>query len=198
MCFGATAACVLAGVVIAMITAANKNGHFHPAAARAANELAFFTIWSNLLVGLGMLLLAVRLDRSSTAFAVLRLSGLVAIIFTGVATGVGFEFAQMHHLKGWGAVWNVLLHTVVPVVAVVGWLLIGPRRIVSRRVAWLSVIFPVCYLAFTLIRGAIVCRDGASEASGVCSAAPGWDAAGGAECGSDPARLGLATERKDV
>ena len=43
-----------------------------------------------------------------------------------------------------------------PVMTVVGWLLIGPRGIVSRRVAWLSVIFPVCWLAFTLIRGAIV------------------------------------------
>ncbi len=165
VCFGATAACVLAGVVINAITAADNNGgHFHPAAARAANTFAFFTTWSTLLVGLGTLLLAVRLDRSSTAFAVLRLSGLVAII----ATGVGFqaEFAQTLgapdvglralHLKGWVAVWNVLLHIVVPVMAVVGWVLIGPRRIVSRRVAWLSVIFPVCYLAFTLIRGAIV------------------------------------------
>jgi len=153
--FGATAACVLAGVVINAVTAANNNGgHFHPGAARAANSFAFFTTWSNLLVGLATLLLAVRLDRSSTAFAVLRLSGLVAIISTGVA--FHGEFAQTLHLKGWAAVWNVLLHTVVPVMAVVGWLIFGPRGIVSRRVAWLSVIFPVCYLAFTLIRGAIV------------------------------------------
>ncbi|MDQ6746011.1 MAG: Pr6Pr family membrane protein [Actinomycetota bacterium] len=152
--FGATAACVLAGVVIALITAANKNrGHFHPAAARAANEFAFFTIQSNLLVGLATLLLAVRLDRSSTAFAILRLSGLVAIIFTGVGFYAGFSPL---HLKGWNTVWNELLHTVVPMMTVLGWLLIGPRRIVSRRVAWLSVIFPVGWLAFTLIRGAIV------------------------------------------
>lgn len=111
------------------------------------------TIWSNLLVGLATLLLAVRLDRSATAFAVLRLSGLVAIIATGVGGHV--EFAQIHP-KVWDMVWNELLHTVVPVMTVLGWLLIGPRRIVFRRVAWLSGIFPVCYLAFTLIRGAIV------------------------------------------
>lgn len=153
MWFGATAACVLAGVVINAITAANSGG-----AARAANTFAFFTTWSNLLVGSATLLLAVRLDRSSTAFAVLRLSGLVAIIATGNAfAGVAFdaEFAQALPLTGWGLVWNVLLHIVVPVMAVVGWLLIGPRRIVSPRVAWLSVLFPVCYIAFALIRGAI-------------------------------------------
>ncbi len=108
--FGATAACVLAGVVINAITAANSGG-----AARAANTFAFFTTWSNLLVGSATLLLAVRLDRSSTAFAVLRLSGLVAIIATGNAfAGVAFdaEFAQALPLTGWGLVWNVLLHIV--------------------------------------------------------------------------------------
>ncbi len=50
---------------------------------------------------------------------------------------------------------NELVHTVVPVMAVVGWLLAGPRALVSRRIVWLSLIFPACWLAFTLIRGAI-------------------------------------------
>jgi len=83
--FGTTAGCVLAGVLISAITAANNTGgYFHPALARAANAFAFFTIQSNLLVGLATLLLALRFDRSSTVFAVLRLSGLVAITITGV------------------------------------------------------------------------------------------------------------------
>ncbi len=146
---------MLAGVVISAITAANNDGgHFHPAAARAANAFAFFTIESNLLVGLGTLLLAVRLDRSSTPFAALRLTGLVAITITGIVFHA--VLAQTLDLKNWDAVGNELVHTVVPVMAVVGWLLIGPRRIVSARVAWLSLIFPVCWLSFTLIRGAII------------------------------------------
>ena len=153
--FGATASCVLVGVVISAITAANNSGgHFHPAAARAANTFVFFTIESNLLVGLGSLLLALRLERSSTPFAVLRLTGLVAITITGIVFHA--VLAQTLNLKSWDAVGNELVHTVVPVMAVVGWLLIGPRNIVSARVAWLSLIFPVCWLSFTLIRGAIV------------------------------------------
>lgn len=151
--FGATAACVLAGVAISAITAANNTGgHFHPAAARAANTFAFFTIQSNLLVGLAVLLLAMRADRSSTAFSVLRLSGLVAITVTGLVFHA--VLAQTLDLKSWDAVGNELVHTVVPVMAVVGWLLIGPRRLVSARIAWLSLIFPIGWLAFTLIRGA--------------------------------------------
>jgi len=40
--------------------------------------------------------------------------------------------------------------------AIVGWLLLGPRKLASSRIAWLSLIFPVSWLAFTLIRGAFV------------------------------------------
>ncbi len=146
---------MLAGVAISAITAANNHGgHFHPAAARAANAFAFFTIESNLLVGLATLLLAVRSDRTSTPFAVLRLSGLVAITVTGIVFHA--VLAQTLDLKSWDVVGNELVHTVVPVMAVVGWLLLGPRRIVSARVAWLSLIFPACWLSFTLIRGAII------------------------------------------
>jgi multidrug transporter EmrE-like cation transporter len=152
--FAATAGCALLGVLISAITAANnEHGRFHPAAARAVNAFVFFTIQSNLLVALAALLLALKLTRGSTAFAVLRLTGLVAITVTGIVFHVAL--AQTLDLKSWDAVGNELVHTVVPVMAVVGWLLIGPRSLVSRRIAWLSLIFPVWWLAFTLIRGAI-------------------------------------------
>ncbi len=152
--FAATAGCALLGVLISAITAANNaHGRFHPAAARAANAFVFFTIQSNLLVALATLLLALKLTRGSTAFAVLRLTGLVAITVTGIVFHVAL--AQTLDLKSWDAVGNELVHTVVPVMAVVGWLLIGPRSLVNRRTAWLSLIFPVWWLAFTLVRGAI-------------------------------------------
>lgn len=153
--FGATAACVAAGVVISAVTAANNAaGHFHPAAARLFNTLAFFTIQSNLLVGVAALLLALRLERSSGWFAVLRLAGLTAITVTGIVFHA--VLAQTLDLDSWAAVGNELVHTVVPVMAIVGWLMLGPRGLCSARIAWLSLLFPVLWLAFTLIRGAIV------------------------------------------
>ena len=140
--------------MISAISAANNSGgHFHPGVARAANTFAFFTIQSNLLVGASALLLAILPDRRSTAFAVLRLSGVVAITVTGIVFHA--VLAQTLDLESWAAVGNELVHTVVPVMAVVGWLLVGPRRLVSARIAWLSLIFPACWLGFTLIRGAI-------------------------------------------
>ena len=152
--FGVTALCVVAGVALSVVSAVHSTGHFPTGTERGFNTFAFFTIDSNLLVGFGALLLAVRLDRSSTQFAVLRLTGLVAITITGIVFHVAL--AQTLDLKNWDAVANELVHTVVPVMAVVGWLLIGPRGLVSARVTWLSLIFPLCWLSFTLIRGAII------------------------------------------
>jgi hypothetical protein len=155
--FGATAACVLAGVLISAVNAANATGpeaHFHAAAGRFFNTFAFFTVQSNLLIGVATLLLALRLDRSATAFAVMRLSGLVAILVTAIVFHA--VLAQLLNLSGWGRIGNELVHTIVPAMAVVGWLMLGPRGIVSKRVVWLSLIFPICWLAFTLIRGAII------------------------------------------
>jgi hypothetical protein len=155
--FAATAGSVLGGLMVNAIVAANGKpleGHFHSGLSRALNSFAYFTTQSNLLVGLAALLLALRLDRSSTAFRVLRLCGLVAITVTGIVFHA--VLAQLLDLQSWARVGNDLVHTVVPVVAVVGWLMLGPRRLASARVVWLSLIFPVLWLAFTLIRGAII------------------------------------------
>ena len=155
--FAATAGCVLAGVMVNAIVAANGKpleGHFHSGLDRALNSFAYFTTQSNLLVGFAALLLALRLDRSSTVFRVLRLCGLVAITVTGIVFHA--VLAQLLDLQSWARVGNDLVHTVVPAVAVVGWLMLGPRRLVSARVVWLSLIFPVLWLAFTLIRGSVI------------------------------------------
>jgi hypothetical protein len=153
--FAATAACVVAGVVISILTAAhNTAGHFQTSTQRAFNTFAFFTIQSNLIVGITALLLAVRLERTSTLFRVARLTGMVAIVVTGVVYHVAI--ARLLDLESWDLAGDQLVHTVVPILAVVGWLMFGPRRLTSARIAWLCLIFPVCWLAFTLIRGAVV------------------------------------------
>ena len=40
--------------------------------------------------------------------------------------------------------------------AVGGWLLLGPRGLVSWRVVWLSLVYPIAWLVFTLVRGAAI------------------------------------------
>jgi hypothetical protein len=59
-------------------------------------------------------------------------------------------------LDGVAQLANQLVHTVVPILAVVGWLIFGPRGLTSGRVAKWSVLFPLLWLTFTLIRGSLI------------------------------------------
>jgi len=154
-CFAATALAVLTALVIQVAVAATEEGgHFTSVGGRVFNVFCFFTIQSNILVGVASTLLALRLKRSSQAFAVLRLTGLVAITITAVVYHT--VLSDLRELTDWALTADVLLHTLVPLLAILGWLLFGPRSLTSPRIAVLTLIFPICWLAFTLIRGPIV------------------------------------------
>ena len=152
--FGTTALCVVAGVALSVYTAVHGPGHFTSGVQRGFNTFAFFTIQSNLIVGGTTLLLALNPERTSNVFRVFRLIGLVAITVTGVVYHVAL--ASVLDLDGIHQLGNQLVHTVVPVLAVVGWLMFGPRDLTSGHVARLSLLFPVLWLAFTLTRGSVV------------------------------------------
>ena len=48
-----------------------------------------------------------------------------------------------------------LLHVVVPLLAVIGWLAFGPRGLVSRADIWPSLIWPIGYLLLILATGPV-------------------------------------------
>jgi len=153
--FALTALAVLVGLVVQLSVSAGLTGtRFGSTGSRIFNVFCYFTVQSNVLVGITTGLLAMRLDRTSTAFRVLRLAGLIGIAVTGVVFHVAL--AHLQDLEGSAAVADFLLHTVVPVLAVVGWLAFGPRGQVTWRVAALAVLFPVLWLIFALIRGALI------------------------------------------
>jgi hypothetical protein len=150
--FAATAAAVAAGLIIQIGVSSGDTSVFGGTPlGRSLNVFSFFTIQSNLIVGITTLLLAIDPNRSSRVFSVFRLVGLVAITVTFVV----FHVALSHllDLETWAEAANQLLHTVVPVLAIAGWFAFGPRGLTSARVARLSVCFPVFYMAFVLIRG---------------------------------------------
>jgi hypothetical protein len=153
--FGATAFVVFTGLAVQLLVVADRTeGFFDSTAERVLNVFVFFTIQSNIIVGITCLLLAVKLDRSSTVFRVFRLIGIVAITITGIV--YHSVLAQLFDLESWALVADHALHTISPILAVVGWLMFGPRGLTSTRIVWLSAIFPVCWCIFTLVRGEIV------------------------------------------
>ncbi|OXM72169.1 MULTISPECIES: Pr6Pr family membrane protein [Amycolatopsis] len=152
--FGLHALVVLAGVVMQLfVTSGVMGGRYESAAARMANVFAYFTIQSNLIVGFTGLLLAIRPHRTSTVFRTLRLDGVLAIAVTGIVFHL--VLAGLQDLTGWAWVANLLLHTVSPLLGVLGWLLFGPRGAVTSRIIGWSAVYPLAWVAFTLVRGAI-------------------------------------------
>jgi hypothetical protein len=153
--FAATAAVVAVGLVVQVIATARLNsGYFSSDASRVANVFCFFTVQSNLIVMLTSARLAVRLRRQPTWFWVLRLDGVVCIAVTFVVFHLALSSLQ--DLEGLARVADFLLHTASPVLCVLGWLLFGPRGRTSWRIVRLSVLFPVAWLAFALVRGPLV------------------------------------------
>jgi hypothetical protein len=153
--FAATALAVGAGLAIQIPLVWNATeGHFTTPLGRVFNLFCYFTVQSNVIVGITCLLLTLRPDRDSTVFAVFRLAGVIDIAITGVVYHVAL--AQLFELKGYAFVADQLLHTVVPVLAVGGWLVFGPRRRVSWPIVGWAMVVPIGWTIFTLVRGPIV------------------------------------------
>lgn len=150
--FAAAALAVLLGLVIQVaVSAANEEGLFPTAAGRVFNVFCYFTVQSNIVVGVTSALLFVRPQRENEAFRVLRLAGLAAIVVTFVI----YHTALSHlvDLDGWAKLADQLLHTLVPVLTVVGWVVAGPRGQAEKRTAWLALLPGAAWVVFTLVRG---------------------------------------------
>ncbi len=140
-------------VIVALVVQAVLVARLHgpPVATRFIRMFSYFTIQSNLLVGVAAVTLAVNPARDGRVWRVMRLDGLVGISVTGVVyTTVLRSGISLH---GWAVATDAVFHYVVPLMAVVGWLAFGPRPRVDRRtVAW-SLAWPVAWLGYTLLHG---------------------------------------------
>lgn len=123
-------------------------------ATRLVRFISYFTILSNILVAVTELTLAAGADRDTRVWRVLRLNAVVAIAVTGLVHW--FLLRPLLDLEGadWWA--DKLLHVVVPLLAVVGWLLFGPRGRVGTADLLPSAIYPGAYMVYTLVRGELV------------------------------------------
>ncbi|MGH9117317.1 MAG: Pr6Pr family membrane protein [Acidimicrobiales bacterium] len=153
--FAVTALVVLIGLVIQVPVAMDyEQSFFSGRLDRALNVLAFFTIQSNIIVGVTSLVLALGRVPTSTLFRVFRLTGVIAISLTFIVFHLAL--GELQDLTGQAAVADFLLHTASPIVCVVGWLVFGPRGQTPPPVVALTLVFPVAWGVFTLIRGEII------------------------------------------
>jgi hypothetical protein len=120
-------------------------------------EFVYFTTQSNLLVGCCLLWGALTRWLPAGPPPVLRGAVTLYIMVTFLVFHIvlanpasGFGDGSAH----FGSIQNVLLHTVTPLLALLDWVLIRAGRPPWRwAVGWLT--YPLAYLAFVLVRGAI-------------------------------------------
>lgn len=120
---------------------------------RVVRFFSYFTIQSNLLVGITAAMLMVRPGRDGLTYRVLRIAALFGITVTLIIYQV--VLSPLAAFTGIAAVSNVGLHYVVPSLAIIGWVLVGPHPRVSWKALWLALVWPALYVIYTAIHGVI-------------------------------------------
>jgi hypothetical protein len=157
-CFGATFAIAAFSLVLQFIQdwlgVWDDPGTVKPShLVRAWRFFSYFTTQANLLVVATSLSLAFRADRDGPNWRVARLDALTGITITALV-----HWFLLHPLDDFhGLLWasDTLVHIIVPVLVVLGWLVFGPRRRISVRVVVLGLVWPVLWLLYTLTVGRI-------------------------------------------
>lgn len=152
----ATALVVVVALVIQVpITANVTDGFFTTPTSRVVNLFLFFTILSNILVAVTATALAVAPDRAPGL--VERVARFDAVLAISVTAAVYHTLlAPTYDKIGAEAFANQLFHSVVPAMAVLGWLASGPRGEADRRVVGWSLVYPLAWLVMALVRGAVL------------------------------------------
>ncbi|MFC5145146.1 Pr6Pr family membrane protein [Streptomyces aureoversilis] len=123
---------------------------------------SYFTIQSNVLVAVSF---AWAAHRAWTARPALppRITG-AALLFISI-TGLVFHFVLSNDSSGFSmtsertpleSVANQLLHTVTPLAAALDWLVLTAPGGFLLRHAWQWLVYPLLYLPFALVRGALL------------------------------------------
>ncbi|NUT53872.1 MAG: Pr6Pr family membrane protein [Saccharothrix sp.] len=121
---------------------------------RLVRLFSYFTIQSNLFVVAVAVTLAVNPVRDGRGWRVARLDALLGITITGVVFALVLAPLVRHEGLAWWL--NLGFHQLSPAMAVLGWLLFGPRPRVDRAsVAWALLVWPVLWIAYTFAHGAI-------------------------------------------
>lgn len=142
------AALELAAVLTLLVSAVRDS--------RVSNLLSYFTIESNILAAVMLTITAViGLRSGSTLGRTLTLwRGLAT--FSMVATGIIYVALLRNVDVQTGSEWtNAVLHYLMPIVLLLDWLITPRTRITLGAAAW-WLVFPLLYLAYSLIRGSIV------------------------------------------
>jgi hypothetical protein len=124
----------------------------------AVDFASYFTTWSLVAVAAVVTVLAFDPARDGPVLRVARLTSILMITVTFVATTIAYPvwFGAGGVLSGWLVPVHLLKHVAAPVLTLLVWAVVGPRGWISRSTACWSLLVPLGWIAWTLGRGAVV------------------------------------------
>ena len=147
------AAVIVVALIVQLSVTVSGVGSQVSLATRLVRLFSYFTIQSNLLVAVAAISLVLDPARDGTWWRVLRLDGLLGIATTGLVFHI--VLAPISKATGLALLASNGFHYVSPWMALVGWLLFGPRPRIGWSTVALSLIWPAVWLAYTFVHGAL-------------------------------------------
>jgi hypothetical protein len=117
--------------------------------------LAFFTILTNLMVGIVSAVSAIApnsasgrlLTGANTRAGVALYIGLVGVIYHLLLSGLWDP-------QGWQKIADLLLHTATPVMMAIAWIFFDAKKDLTLKALPQIIVYPVAYTVYAMIRGA--------------------------------------------
>lgn len=135
-----------------VLSALDEYGLYQHGWERVLNTACFFTIQSNILVGVSSF--CIYKNKSSLLIEVIKFASLIGIFVTGVIYHV--MLAKDADLHGIEIITDLFMHSIIPIMYVLGWMIFVPRGLAGHRVSSYALLFPVLWSIFTLLKGPLV------------------------------------------
>lgn len=121
---------------------------------RLLDLFSYFTIWSQIMVGVVMTLLYLNPARDGKLFRVFRIDSILMITVTGVVYNL--LLGPNYPPQGLNQISSPIQHTITPLLTVLIFVIAGPRGWLSLKNIAAALVVPICYVFYTLFRGAII------------------------------------------
>ncbi len=120
---------------------------------REIDHFSYFTVLSNMLAAVIFTMLAINPKRTSALFRVLRLDAIVMMIVTGLIFNLLLNTGTH---EGWDFWSNGIQHVYGPLLVLIVFVIAGPRGWITSSSIFASLILPLLWLAYSLLRGSVI------------------------------------------
>jgi hypothetical protein len=126
--------------------------HYHVS---GVNFFSYFTILSNLIFAAALVAGAFCTWMSKGRcwpLEYVRGGAVIYMVTTGIVYGLLLSGSEAGNHVTTPTV-NFILHQIIPLFATIDWVFVPPRIGLRRSITWTWLVFPVTYVAYTLLRG---------------------------------------------